>query len=120
MNPQTTEGNEALIAQVSQCASLAKVLNCTQDMLSLAEEGQWEKVAALELSRRDELNACFARQVPVQDAQLMAEAVAALLHLNEELMARLAKARTRSMEEGIAISRGRNAMGQYSAVQAGV
>ncbi len=111
--------NVELIAQVQQCASLARVLNCTQEMLSLAEANQWEKVAELELKRRDELNTCFARPVPVQDAELMAEAVAALLHLNEELMARLAKARTRSMEEGIAFSRGRNAMGQYNAVQAG-
>lgn len=106
-----------LEAQVQQCQRLAQVLNCTQEMLTQAENNNWDNVAALELSRRDELSACFAQPVPEQDAALVAEAVAALLHLNEELMAHLATARTQTLEAGAAFSRGRSALGQYNAVQ---
>lgn len=104
--------------QVAQCQRLAHVLTLTKQMLVHADNGEWEKVAQQELGRRDDLAACFADMAPVADAELFAEAMAALLHLNEELMSKLKVARTAVMEQGREYKRNRNAMDSYQAVDA--
>ena len=105
---------EMVSTQVQQCQRLARVLTITQNMLGHAEDGDWERVAELERERRDDLSACFAERVAIADSALIAEALAALLSLNEELMAKLNTAKSAVMESGIQHSRNRNAVISYS------
>ena len=107
---------KSMLGQVQQCRRLAQVLTLTKKMLVLAEEGEWEQVANFELERRDDLAACFSDTRPAADAELIAEAMAALLHLNEELMAKLKVARAQVLEQGREYNRQRNAVGSYQEV----
>ena len=104
--------------QVAQCQRLAHVLTLTKQMLVHADNGEWEQVAEQELGRRDDLAACFSDMAAAADAELIAEAMAALLHLNEELMSKLKVARSVVMEQGREYKRNRNAMTSYQAVDA--
>ena len=108
---------QPLSDQALQCRRLARVLTLTKQMLVHADKGEWEHVTELEVERRDDLTACFAESASIADSVLIAEAIAALLHLNEELMAKLKTARDVVMEQGIEYSRNRNAVGSYQAVK---
>lgn len=110
---------QSLSEQAQHCRRLAEVLAMTKQMLVHAEKNEWERVTELEIQRRDDLAACFANTVSVADSVLIAEAIAALLHLNEELMAKLKAARDIVMEQGIEYSRNRSAIGNYQAVEVG-
>ncbi|MFK8047105.1 MAG: flagellar protein FliT [Halioglobus sp.] len=111
--------DSAAPGQIDHCRRLAHVLSLTKKMLSLAEDGQWEQVAEREMERREDLAACFENSsVTGSDAEVFAEAMAALLHLNEELMAKLKVARDLVMEEGRKHTRNRNALGSYRDVGA--
>lgn len=101
------------VGQTQQCIRLAGVLTITKKMLTFAQQDDWEQVAECELERRDDLSQCFSDTLPAADAELVAEAMAALLHLNEELMALLKIARAKVMEQGQAFSRQRSAAGSY-------
>ena len=105
--------------QIDHCRRLAHVLSLTKKMLVLAEDGQWDQVAERELERREDLAACFENSTTTgSDAEVFAEAMAALLHLNEELMSKLKVARDLVMEEGRKHTRNRNAMGSYRDIDA--
>ncbi len=109
-----------LTAQVEQCRRLASVLTVTRQMLVDADNGDWERVAERELARRDDLAACFSDPVPAADVELVAQAMAALLHLNEELMAKLKIARSQVMMLAREHTRSRHALDSYQAVDAGL
>jgi hypothetical protein len=106
--------------QVEQCRRLAHVLGLTKQMLAHADQGEWEQVTQIELERRDDLVACFSGIMSGQDKELVAEAVATLLHLNEELMAKLKVARDVVMAQGQEITKGRNAAHSYRVVDASI
>ena len=78
---------------IGQTRLLATVIKTTRNMLALAEEEAWDAVADLEALRREDLKRCF--EIPVEEdhGELVAEALAVILHLNEELMSRLQVAR---------------------------
>ena len=96
---------------------LAHVLNVTRDMLVLAGEGNWDRVAELERERRDDLALCFKVPVSEENGELVAEALAVILHLNEELMSLLAAAREDVLQQGAKQVRTRAALGQYQDIQ---
>lgn len=100
-----------------QCQRLAGVLTMTRDMLESAESGDWERVAELERQRRDDLNACFTATPSQQHGELVAEALAVILHLNEELMSRLREAREAVLQQGVSQARTRAAIGQYQDIK---
>jgi hypothetical protein len=100
-----------------QCERLAGVLTMTRDMLAAAEAGDWERVAELERQRRDDLNQCFAAPPSQEHGELVAEALAVILHLNEELMSRLRAARESVLEQGVRQVRTRSAIDQYQDVK---
>ena len=104
--------------KLEQCRRLAHVLDLTKQMLTHAANGEWEQVAEMELLRRDDLMLCFSESIPVGDTELVAEAMATLLHLNEELMAKLKVARSAVMAQGLEIAKNRNAVSSYQAVGA--
>ncbi len=104
--------------QVYQCRRLAQVLQMTREMLAKAEAGDWESVTEMELERRDDLARCFAEPIPLGDSELIAEALATLLHLNEELMSRLKTARTAVLEKSVQATNNRQAINSYESVGA--
>jgi len=104
-------------SKLSQYRRLARVLTVTREMVALAEAGDWDAVAGREQDRRDDLARCFTEAVAPDHAELVAEALAAILHLNEELMASLSKARDAVLQQGVAQVRTRSAIGQYELVK---
>jgi hypothetical protein len=104
-------------ADRGQCQRLAGVLTMTRDMLASAEAGDWEQVAELERQRREDLKACFATPPSQEHGELVAEALAVILHLNEELMTRLREARAAVLDQGVAQVRTRAAIGEYRTVK---
>lgn len=78
---------------LDQAKLLARTLELTQEMLLRAQQGDWQKVADLEIARRRELELCFSIAITEAKGELVAEALAVLLHLNEELLSLLMSAR---------------------------
>lgn len=75
------------------CRRLVEVLEMTKSMVEYAQLGNWKEVGRLEELRRDELNECFSYKISDDDSYLMSEALATVLHMNEELMSIVAQAR---------------------------
>ncbi|PLW68289.1 flagellar protein FliT [Pseudohalioglobus lutimaris] len=103
--------------QVASCRRLATVLEMTRRMVACADAGDWESVAEIERERRDDLKLCFSQSIPLAESDVVAEALAVLLHLNEELMARLKVARETVMRQGREFSRKRSALSSYQGVE---
>lgn len=80
---------EVLLARHGQCALLANVLVRTQRMLDAAIANDWPVVVALENKRSQLLSRCFSEAIEPENVELFSEALAILLHLNEELVALL-------------------------------
>ncbi|WP_461516044.1 flagellar protein FliT [Porticoccus sp.] len=104
------------LPQAEQCRHLASALTLTQQMLRLADAGEWARVTELESQRREDLAACFSVTTLATDSELIAEAIAALLYLNEELMSRLKEARDQVMEQGREHAKRRRAAESYGIV----
>lgn len=98
---------------LSQTRLLASVIKTTQNMLALADQQAWDAVADLEVLRREDLKRCF--EMPLQDdkGEMMAEALAVLLHLNEELASRLLVARDESLTATKSVAKNRDAVFEY-------
>lgn len=69
-----------------QATMLANVVLLTEKMLCCAREDAWDEVTRHELERREVLALCFSTPVPVGQAELFSEALAAMLHMNEEMI----------------------------------
>lgn len=108
---------EAAVSAHGSYQVLADVLNLTRDMLDHAGAGDWDRVAELERARRDDLQRCFLDPVDADQGELVAEALAVMLHLNEELMGLLAGAREAVLNKGAEQKRTRAAVGQYQDVK---
>ena len=100
-----------------QCRRLADVLSVTRTMLEHANAGNWDDVAELERARRDDLERCFSEAVDPRHSELVSEALAVMLHLNDELMGVLASARDAVLEQGVHQARTRSAVGSYQDIQ---
>ena len=114
-----TKVEEGLSAEhaTGQCRRLATVLTTTRQMLEHAGAGDWDEVAELERGRREDLRLCFSQSVAPEQSELVAEALAVMLHLNEELMALLATARDTVLQQGVKQARTRSALGNYQDIQ---
>ncbi len=100
-----------------RCRRLADVLTLTRDMLERAHEGDWDSVTLMERERREGLAQCFAEPMNAEFGELVAEALAVILHLNEELMEKLRAARDDVLAQGVEQARTRSAIGQYQGVK---
>ena len=85
---------EALLARKGQCALMANILMRTSRMLEVARSGDWTLVAAMERKRSQLVKQCFADPVSDENSQIFSEALAIMLHVNEELVALLHEAKT--------------------------
>lgn len=116
-----TELTSRMLAdQRLHCRRLARALQLTEKMLAHAERDEWEEVILVEQERRDDLTACFAEPIVRGDEELVAEAMAALLHLNEQLMSRLRNARSQALAQGRELAGRREALDSYRAVESAV
>ncbi|MDB2378427.1 flagellar protein FliT [Luminiphilus sp.] len=84
---------EALLARRGQCALMANVLTRTSRMLDAARSGDWTLVAAMENKRSQLVKQCFSEPVGAENSELFSEALAIMLHMNEELVALLEAAK---------------------------
>lgn len=80
---------EALLARRGQCALMANVLTRTSRMLDAARSGDWTLVAAMENKRGQLVKQCFSEPVSAENSEIFSEALAIMLHMNEELVALL-------------------------------
>ena len=87
---------EALLARRGQCALLANVLTRTSRMLEAACSGDWPLVTAMENKRSQLVKQCFSEPVGAENSELFSEALAIMLHMNEELVALLEDAKGRA------------------------
>ena len=78
---------------VGRAGSLANILVLTDEMLEPARTDHWDDVTAMEERRRQALSECFSDPIPEEHADLFTEALAAMLHMNEELIALLENAK---------------------------
>lgn len=93
-----------LAEQSGQCLDMASVLLATDEMLKAAQSGSWDRVSELESSRRKRLDRCFTQPIMPENSELFSEALAVMLHLNEELVAVVQQAR-----EQVSVSRNQHA-----------
>ena len=92
---------EALLARRGQCALMANVLTRTSRMLDAARSGDWTLVAAMENKRSQLVKQCFSEPVSAENSEIFSEALAIMLHMNEELVALLNAAKANaSMKHG--------------------
>lgn len=99
--------------KVSQLQLLADSIQLTRDMLHNAREGNWSAVSDHELLRRDVLKRCFDSAVTADDSEVIAEALAVILHLNEELVSLLQRARQASLDASRVSMKRRGAVDSY-------
>lgn len=92
--------DQSVADAASAASGLAKVLLMTENMLSFARDNSWDSVTELEEQRRKELAICFETPIPQHQAEIFSEALAAMLHMNEEMIGLLEAAK-----ENVAIKR---------------
>ena len=80
-------------AEASQRKLIRLALEKTQQMLLEAECGHWDSIQRLESERKIILNRCFEQKVADRNGEIFAEALATMLHMNEELVALLENAK---------------------------
>jgi len=116
--PSAQQPAQQSAQRIARCRRLARALEMTERMLTHAQCDEWEQVIVVERERREDLAACFAEPVGRGDEELLAEAMAALLHLNEQLMSLLRDARAQAMAQGSELAGRRQALDSYRAVKA--
>lgn len=77
---------------------LARLLQLTEEMLEHAQAGEWEILNELEEVRRAEMSECFDMQQD-EPSLLIAEALNALLQLNDQIVALVEDARQQVVAE---------------------
>lgn len=104
---------ETLLARKGQCALMANILMRTHRMLEAARSGDWDVVTVSEKKRSLLLRDCFAEPVHPANSELFSEALAAMLHMNEELVALLTQAKIEAAKKHGADVKTQEAIGHY-------
>ena len=113
MNTSASEPVISAEIERIQRERLAAVLLLTERMLNLAKLGDWDQVADSERCRQGLLEDCFDSEVQPHNSELFSEAIAAMLHMNEELMVLLAQARTEASVSFSRDKKGHEAVAHY-------
>lgn len=108
--PDVTEQRESKLSQ--KRFQLAKLLRCTEVILACAQKGEWELVEEMEQARRQEITACFSNQSH-DESPIIAEALATLIHLNEQITLLVKRAKTDLLKEQQAFENGKLAAQNY-------
>ena len=88
----SSELNDAELA-IGQRTLIRLALEKTQEMLLEGKKNNWEVVNKIEIERRLLLSQCFESTVAARNSQIFSEAIATMLHMNEELVALLNEAK---------------------------
>lgn len=91
---------------------LANLLRSTEEILNHAQNGNWEFVEELEKARKNDLLACFSENY-IDESPRIAEALASLIYMNEEIMALVVHAKNETMVASQSHNHGKNAMKSY-------
>lgn len=104
---------EALLARRGQCALMANILTRTSRMLDVARSGDWTLVAAMENKRGQLVKQCFSEPVSAENSEIFSEALAIMLHMNEELVALLNQAKAQASVHHAGELKAHQAIGHY-------
>jgi len=96
----------AEIHQRRQRIQLARLLQLTEKMLEFAQSGDWVAVEDLEAQLKDELDMCYEMQQQAPSL-LIAEALATLLYLNDQIVALVKIARNKLVVNHNQVARNR-------------
>ena len=97
----------------SQRTLIRLALEKTQKMLEEAECGRWEDIQTLENERKVILKRCFEQKIDQRNSVIFAEALATMLHLNEELVALLEAAKANAAARHKGDREAHEAIGHY-------
>lgn len=93
VNTAVTESAHEQEVHDRQCRfQLARLITLSEEMLAYARAGSWNEVEEMEIIRRVELEECFAMQHE-QPSLLIAQALATLIHINEQMVEVVRRAR---------------------------
>lgn len=101
------------MARKGQCALMANILMRTHRMLEAARAGDWDVVTVSEKKRSQLLGDCFVTPIAPANSELFSEALAAMLHMNEELVALVQKAKEQVSLNHHSDQRGIKAVSHY-------
>ena len=104
---------EALLARRGQCALMANILTRTSRMLDVARSGDWTLVAAMENKRGQLVKQCFSEPMSPENSEIFSEALAIMLHMNEELVALLNDAKASAAIQRGSDRKTHKALAQY-------
>jgi len=90
--PITDSSHEKEIHDRQRRFQLARLITLSEEMLEHAKAGSWSAVEEMEIIRRVELEECFAMQHE-QPSLLIAQALATLIHINEQMVLIVRRAR---------------------------
>ena len=107
------DGSQGEQLTLPQTRLLADVIKQTREMLASARCEDWNTVAEMEIVRRETLRHCFESPMLEQGSELIAEALAVILHLNEELVSELAAAREQTLEASLSNKKCLAAVSEY-------
>lgn len=100
------------IHQRRQRIQLARVLQITEKMLECAQNSDWPAVEELEAMRKAEMDACYELQQQ-SPSLLIAEALATLLYLNDQIVELVKVARRKLVVEHNEAARQQTMAGRY-------
>ena len=104
---------------VSPASELVQVLLITEEMLALAHKDSWDAIIELEQRRREILSKCFSRPIPQNHGHAFSEALAAMLHMNEEMIGLLEAAKKNVAVQRTDQRRIKRSLGHYLDVETG-
>ncbi len=90
--PMTESSHEKELHDRQRRFQLARLITLSEEMLEHAKAGTWSAVEEMEVIRRVELEECFAMQHE-QPSLLIAQALATLIHINEQIVMMVRQAR---------------------------
>ncbi|MEC8158134.1 MAG: flagellar protein FliT [Pseudomonadota bacterium] len=67
-------------------SAIATAIRLSEQMLCHAKSSHWELIDVLEDERRKVLRAIFGTPIPAAYSEIVSEAIAIMIHLNEEVM----------------------------------
>ena len=92
---------------------LVRLLRLSEKMVECATEKDWDQLDALEHRRRVDMEECFSGKPEEGESPLIAEAISALIHLNEQLVSLVAQARSEVVSEGSQQRAAKSAVNSY-------
>ena len=109
--PSGVSTNSQELARQQRYA-LAELLRGTEDMLECAKQGDWSSVEAMERTRKADLVEFF-RQNEKENSALLAQVIATLISLNDEITLLVEEAKNATSEEHQNLENGKRAAGSY-------